>query len=31
MRRLTASGRIQRTVMTRVLPRLHPVIVPERP
>lgn len=31
MRRLTGSGWFQRMVMTRVLPRLHRVTVPERP
>ncbi|MFL6125707.1 FAD-dependent oxidoreductase [Actinophytocola sp.] len=31
MRRLTASGRCQRWVLTRVLPRLHRVTVPETP
>lgn len=31
MRRLTGSGRFQRAVLTRVLPRLHRVTVPERP
>jgi 2-polyprenyl-6-methoxyphenol hydroxylase-like FAD-dependent oxidoreductase len=31
MRRLTGSGRFQRVVMTRVLPRLHRVTVPESP
>jgi 2-polyprenyl-6-methoxyphenol hydroxylase-like FAD-dependent oxidoreductase len=31
MRRLTASGRFPRWVLTRVLPRLHRVTVPETP
>ena len=31
MRRLTGSGRFPRWVLTRVLPRLHKVTVPEPP
>jgi 2-polyprenyl-6-methoxyphenol hydroxylase-like FAD-dependent oxidoreductase len=31
MRRLTGAGRLQRMVLTRLLPRLHRVTVPDRP